>query len=94
MSADLVQGAPLGPRVVAVSTQGTTGLLLTFSNGELRFFDMEPLLDYPAFRPLRNPALFQSVQVAYGTVVWPGDIDLCPDTLYCESVAAPAAAIA
>jgi hypothetical protein len=29
----------------------------------------------------KDPALFQQVRVEHGTVVWPGDVDLCPDVL-------------
>ncbi|MCL2512942.1 MAG: DUF2442 domain-containing protein [Oscillospiraceae bacterium] len=39
----------------------------------------------PAFRPLRNKEFFTAVKAEYGTVVWPNDIDYCPDTLYEES---------
>ena len=28
-----------------------------------------------------NKEFFRSVKVAYGTVIWPHDIDYCPDTL-------------
>jgi hypothetical protein len=61
---------------------------LTFDNGERRIFDAEPLLGMKVFKPLENTGFFNSVKVAYGTVVWPDGIDYCPDTLYAESVSA------
>jgi hypothetical protein len=57
-------------------------LLVTFKNGERRHFDMAPYLQYPVFQKLKNPAFFSLARVDYGTVTWPGDIDIAPETLY------------
>jgi len=57
-------------------------LLLTFDNGERRLFDMTPYLHYPVFQRLRNPGFFTLARVNYGTVTWPYDIDIAPETLY------------
>ena len=43
---------------------------------------MRPYLDLPVFQPLKNPSFFALASVSYGTVVWPGDIDIAPETLY------------
>ena len=84
---DIITGRPLGPRVTAVTPiENDYTLLLTFSNGERRLFDVKPLLDMTVFKPLINKAFFRSVKVAYGSVLWPQDIDYCPDTLYIESM--------
>lgn len=61
-------------------------LRLVFSNGEQRQFDMRPYLRYPVFRRLENPGFFSLAHIDYGTVVWPGDIDIAPETLYDCSV--------
>jgi hypothetical protein len=58
---------------------------LTFSNGEHRRFDVRPYLDKGVFRQLRNYERFRQVRVVSGTVEWPGQLDLCPDTLYEKS---------
>ena len=63
------------------------GLLLTFVGGEQRCFDMRPYLHYPVFRRLENHGFFSLARVDYGTVTWPGDIDIAPETLYDRSVA-------
>jgi len=62
------------------------GLILTFNSGERRRFDMRPYLHYPVFRRLQNPGYFSLARVDYGTVTWPGDIDMAPETLFDESV--------
>lgn len=83
---DIIKGAPLGPRVIEVIPSDNYELLLTFNNGEKRKFDARQLLDMKIFSPLKNIAFFKSVKVEFGTVVWPQDIDYCPDTLYVQSV--------
>jgi hypothetical protein len=57
-------------------------LILTFNSGERRRFDMRPYLHYPVFRRLENPGFFSLARVDYGTVTWPSDIDIAPETLY------------
>lgn len=79
-------GIPLGPRVIEVTPQANYILKLKFNNGEKRIFDVKPLLEYKVFHPLKNESFFKQVSVGYGTIVWPGDIDYCPDTLYAESI--------
>ena len=61
-------------------------LILTFNSGETRCFDMRPYLHYPVFLRLENPGYFSLASVNYGTVTWPGDIDIAPETLYDHSV--------
>ena len=71
------------PRVTDVKVCDDYRLLLRFTNGEKRIFDASYLLDYPAFKRLAD--VFPCAKVEYGTVVWPGDIDNSPDTLYLRS---------
>jgi hypothetical protein len=59
---------------------------LEFENGERRRFDMSPYLHYPIFRRLENPGFFSLARAEHGTVVWPGNIDIAPETLYELSV--------
>ena len=44
-----------------------------------------PLLDFGIFRELQDKTYFKKVQVVNGTVAWPHEQDICPDTLYVES---------
>ena len=85
---EYVYGEPLGPRVKTVQARDDYHLVLTFNNGEVRDFDASKLLNLKAFEPLKNLEFFKSVMVQYGTIVWPQDIDYCPDTLYAESIPA------
>nr|VFK24693.1 MAG: Protein of unknown function (DUF2442) [Candidatus Kentron sp. MB]VFK27028.1 MAG: Protein of unknown function (DUF2442) [Candidatus Kentron sp. MB]VFK74934.1 MAG: Protein of unknown function (DUF2442) [Candidatus Kentron sp. MB] len=72
--------------VTAVTAIEDFTLVLTFNTGEQRRFDMRPYLHYPVFRPLANPGFFSLARVDYGTVIWPGEIDIAPERLYAESV--------
>jgi len=61
-------------------------LELEFENGEHRIFDMAPYMDKKPFVRLKDSPLFNCAHIDYGTVVWPGNIDIAPETLYDRSV--------
>ena len=73
--------------VTAVHPRPDFHLDLEFENGERRRFDMRPLLTMKPWRRLSSAGLFERARVDYGTVVWPGEIDIAPETLYDGSVA-------
>ncbi len=68
------------PRLASVEACPGYQLLLTFKNGERKRYDASPLLKLPAYQGWKD--VFPAVRVAYGTAVWPGDMDISPDTLY------------
>jgi Protein of unknown function (DUF2442) len=74
----------IAPEMVAVIARPAHTVRIVFADGEVRDVDITPLLDTPAFSPLRDPALFEQVKVdeQTGTIVWPGDVDLDPDVIY------------
>lgn len=78
----------LGPRVINVTPNDDFTLTVAFDNGETRRFDMRPYLEMGVFKQLKDAARFKSAHVAYGTVVWPGNLDVAPETLYVEGLAA------
>lgn len=61
-------------------------LRVRFLNGELRDFDMKPLLTRKCYLPLKNDILFQTATVTFGTVQWANGLDLDPEWLYKDSV--------
>ncbi len=71
--------------VVKVEAKAGHKLYLEFENGEKRIFDMTPYIDRKPFVQLKNSPLFAQAAVDYGTVVWPGNIDIAPETLYDRS---------
>ena len=75
---------PIAPEMVAVIVRPEHTVRIVFADGEVRDVDITPLLDTPAFSPLRDLALFEQVKVdeQTGTIVWPGDVDLDPDVIY------------
>jgi hypothetical protein len=77
----------LNPRVRAVKPQTDFRLRLTFSNGEVRIYDVTPVLEQGGvFEALKDESAFRSVHPWRGTVQWAGGQDICPDTLYEDSV--------
>ena len=71
--------------VTEVEVRAGYCLRLLFENGERRDFDMTPYLDKRPYLHLQEESQFALAAVAYGTVVWPGDIDIAPETLYAQS---------
>ena len=76
----------MNPQVTRLTPQAHHRLLLEFSNGEVRLFDLTPWLDKGVFRALRDSPEFAQAEVVDGSVEWPGEIDLSFDTLYLRSV--------
>jgi Protein of unknown function (DUF2442) len=70
--------------MVAVIPRPSHTVRIVFADGEVRDVDITPLLDMPAFSPLRETAVFEQVKVdeETGTIAWPGDVDLDPDVIY------------
>lgn len=75
----------MNPRVRAVAPEANYRLRLTFTNGEVRTYDCSGLLGFGVFTELQDVQYFRRARVAFGTVVWPNEQDICPDTLYLDS---------
>ena len=79
------------PRSVrAVTPLENYKLLITFDNGEQRVYDVTPLLDLPIFQRLRDKQQFNKVYIdrVMDTVAWDENADICPDSLYDDSIPA------
>jgi len=65
----------------AVPLEGRS-LRLTLTDGTVVKRDVDDLLWGPVFERLRwDDGLFRRVRARSGTVTWPGDLDLAPETL-------------
>lgn len=79
-------------KVIGVKTLENYQLLLTFSTGERKLYDVNPLLDLPVFQPLKDNSVFEDVQLDFDTITWcNGDVDIAPETLYQDSEVLPEA---
>jgi len=77
----------MNPRIKAVRPEPDFHLRLTFSNDEVRVYDVRPIIEQGGvFDELKSESAFRSVHPWHGTVQWAGGQDICPDTLYEDSV--------
>lgn len=84
---ELITGKrPLSPDAVSVAVMADHMLRVRFANGELRDFDMKPLLARKCYHPLKNDILFQTARVSFGTVEWANGLDIDPEWLYEDSM--------
>jgi hypothetical protein len=76
-------------KVIAAKANDDFTLDLKFNDGSARRFDFKPYLKYQVFSELNDLAYFKQVTLAFGTVKWPHEQDIAPDTLFLESVLVP-----
>ncbi len=72
----------MSPKVIKVEPLENYQLRLTFSNGEIRCFDVTPYLDKGIFTELKNIEYFRQVKISFGSVQWLHEQDFSRDTLY------------
>ncbi|MGD9200210.1 MAG: DUF2442 domain-containing protein [Chitinispirillia bacterium] len=75
----------MNPRVKNVGVCGEYTLHIVFTNGEEGIYDCSNLLNFGVFKELKDKQYFKRVSVSHGTVVWPHEQDICPDTLYIDA---------
>lgn len=69
-------------RVRSAIALGGYRVRLTLTDGSVVERDLGSALRGPVFEPLRrSPELFAEVYVEAGTIAWPGDLDIDPNTL-------------
>lgn len=76
------------PNVKEVKTLEDYKLLIKFTNGEEKIFDMKPYLHYPVFRALNDLKEFNDFLIEDGTIEWKCGADLSQDTFYIQSLPA------
>lgn len=72
-------------KVVDVKANDDFTLDLKFSDGSVKRFDVKPYLKYGVFTELNDLGYFKKVKLAFGTIQWPNEQDIAPDTLFLES---------
>ncbi|MGH2407591.1 MAG: DUF2442 domain-containing protein [Candidatus Limnocylindrales bacterium] len=61
-------------------------LRLTLTDGSVVERDISDVIWGPVFERLTaDDAYFRRVRVRYGTVTWPGDVDIAPETMIWDS---------
>ncbi len=70
------------PAIKKVQPTDDYKLILTFSNGEMRLFDMKPYLNKGIFIELLNLSMFNTAHVSFDTVEWDNHADFDPEVLY------------
>ena len=76
----------MNPEVINVKPEKDYTLHLWFTNGEEGMLDMKPYLDKGIFKELKSKKMFNTVKPFIGTIQWANEADLCPDTVYLDSV--------
>ncbi len=74
------------PRVKSVNAKPGHLLEILFTSGEVGLHDCSPLLDFGVFAEFKDERYFQQAHVVNGTVGWPHEQDICPDTLYLDAI--------
>lgn len=71
-------------RVTAIDLMGGYKLRISFDDDSIREVDLEPILAGEIYRPLRDPAVFASVEIdpEVHTLVWPNGADFDPAILH------------
>ena len=73
-------------KTISVKPMDDYRLQLKFSNGNVKNFDVKPLLSHKIYFPIKNKSLFDKVYIRGGAVAWSDNIDICPESLYWDSV--------
>jgi hypothetical protein len=67
------------PGVKSVIAKEGHKLIIGFDNGEVRVFDVNPLLAIGRFNKLTSLQEFNKVRVSFDTIEWENGLDLDPE---------------
>lgn len=76
----------MSPDAIKAEVFNDYKLRITFSNNEIKIFDMTSYLKYPVFKPLNNKDEFKKISVIDGTIEWECGAELSNDTFYISGV--------
>ena len=76
------------PRINYLQALPNYRLFLIFENGEIKIYSLSERLQSPAFAPLKDEALFNTVRLANGGygVIWNDELDLSEYELWMKGV--------
>jgi hypothetical protein len=74
------------PAVTSVKPLHDYRLLLRFSSGEEKVFDITPYLNMGKFAELQDISLFNTVTVKFDSIEWANQLDIDPEFLYANSI--------
>ncbi len=76
------------PKIISAQVIGDRTLLIEFSQGEFKKYDISNLLSKEMFAPLRNPSFFKNFKIELGGygLVWNEDIDISEYELWKNGV--------
>ncbi len=70
-------------RIIDAKPIANFRLELRFDNGETGIADLSSLAGRGVFEAWNVQGVFEAVSITdQGAVAWPGELDLCPDSLY------------
>jgi len=76
------------PLLIDATPTGGFAVCVVFDDGTAGEVDLSYLVDYGGvFKPLSDPAYFRQLRAdpEAGTIVWPNDADIAPETLYAHT---------
>ncbi len=76
------------PRLIEATPVESYVVHVRFEDGTVADVDLSYLLEHGGvFEPLRDPGFFRQLRAdaASGTIVWPNDADIAPETLYAHA---------
>jgi len=76
----------LRPKAIEVKPLKDYKLYIVFNNGEKRVYNLRDKVNHAFFSSLKDENVFKTVHTNGITVEWDGEVDICPDDLYYNSV--------
>lgn len=73
------------PKLLKVEVIDELKLILHFDNKEERLLDLKKYMISPYFRELEDFDYFKKVSISGGTIIWPNEQDIAPETIYFDS---------